>query len=41
VLPDPDRLSAARPSAYVLQRRAWIMGQMQQLGGRSYLAQLG
>ena len=39
-LPDPDRLRPARPSAYLLQRRSWILAQMDQLGGRSYLAHL-
>jgi monofunctional biosynthetic peptidoglycan transglycosylase len=41
VLPDPDRLHAARPSAYLLERRSWVLAQMQHLGGRSYLARLG
>ena len=33
VLPNPIRLRAARPSAYVEARRAWILQQMGQLGG--------
>jgi len=37
VLPNPIRMHAERPSAYVLQRRDWILGQMQALGGDSYL----
>jgi monofunctional biosynthetic peptidoglycan transglycosylase len=37
VLPNPLRLRADRPSAYVASRRAWIMGQMRGLGGREYL----
>ena len=37
VLPAPDRLSAAHPSAYVRRRRAWILQQMRQLGD-GYLA---
>jgi len=41
VLPNPDRLHAAQPSAYLLQRRSWILAQMAHLGGRSYLARLG
>jgi monofunctional biosynthetic peptidoglycan transglycosylase len=41
VLPNPIRLSAARPSAYVEERRGWILWQMKRLGGRSYLASLG
>jgi monofunctional biosynthetic peptidoglycan transglycosylase len=37
VLPDPVRLAAERPSPYVLERRAWILRQMQALGGTAYL----
>jgi monofunctional biosynthetic peptidoglycan transglycosylase len=37
VLPNPVRLSAAAPSRYVLQRRDWILGQMQALGGPEML----
>ncbi len=33
VLPNPIRLRADRPSAYVEERRAWILQQMAQLGG--------
>jgi monofunctional biosynthetic peptidoglycan transglycosylase len=33
VLPNPIRLRADRPSAYVEERRAWILQQMSQLGG--------
>lgn len=33
VLPNPIRLRADRPSAYVERRRAWILQQMAQLGG--------
>src|SRR5579859_3783933 len=33
VLPSPQRYSAAAPSRYVLQRRDWILNQMQALGG--------
>ena len=33
VLPNPIRLRADRPSAYVNERRAWILQQMDQLGG--------
>ncbi|HVY55635.1 MAG TPA: monofunctional biosynthetic peptidoglycan transglycosylase [Thermodesulfobacteriota bacterium] len=32
ILPDPTDMSAARPSRYVLDRKAWIMGQMDNLG---------
>jgi len=32
VLPNPHRLRAARPSAYVLSRRDWILDQMNSLG---------
>jgi monofunctional biosynthetic peptidoglycan transglycosylase len=37
VLPSPLRLHAERPSAYVLERRDWILGQMRGLGGAGYL----
>ena len=40
VLPNPERLSAAAPSAYVLQRRDWILGQMQALGGPEMLSEI-
>ncbi len=39
VLPNPSRLRADRPSAYVEERRAWILEQMGQLGGPSYIRQ--
>lgn len=37
VLPAPRRLHADRPSAYLLERRGWILRQMQHLGGPAYL----
>lgn len=37
VLPNPVRLHADRPSAYVAARRDWIQGQMRDLGDVSYL----
>jgi len=37
VLPNPIRLRADRPSAYVEGRRAWILQQMSQLGGTALL----
>ncbi len=37
VLPNPVRFHVDRPSAYVLSRHAWILGQMRGLGGPSYL----
>jgi len=40
VLPNPQRFSAAAPSRYVQQRRDWIMGQMQALGGPDMLGEL-
>ena len=39
VLPDPRRLHANHPSAYVQRRAAWIERQMAQLGGVSYVEQ--
>jgi monofunctional biosynthetic peptidoglycan transglycosylase len=35
VLPNPLHLKISRPSAYVEERRAWILQQMEQLGGTS------
>ncbi len=40
VLPNPIKMRADRPSAYVLSRRDWILGQMRALGGASYLQAL-
>ena len=38
VLPNPERLHADRPSRYVDERRAWIMGQMRTLAAEDYLS---
>ena len=38
VLPNPVRFRVDRPSEFVLERRDWILGQMQNLGGERYLA---
>lgn len=40
VLPNPQLLSAAAPSAYVQSRRDWILGQMQALGGAEMLQEI-
>jgi monofunctional biosynthetic peptidoglycan transglycosylase len=40
VLPNPQLLSAAAPSAYVQRRRDWILGQMQALGGAEMLQEI-
>ena len=40
VLPNPERMSPGRPSEYVRDRQAWIMGQMSNLGGTAYLKKL-
>ncbi len=40
VLPNPERLLVAAPSRYVDQRRAWILGQMQSLGGTEMLGDI-
>jgi monofunctional glycosyltransferase len=40
VLPNPVRLHADRPSAYVAARREWILGQMRELGDVAYLRNL-
>ena len=37
VLPSPRRMSVARPSPYVEKRVAWILEQVEQLGGAGYL----
>jgi monofunctional biosynthetic peptidoglycan transglycosylase len=37
VLPNPLRMHVDRPSSYVEERRAWILQQMDQLGGLSYV----
>ena len=37
VLPNPLRFKANAPSGYVRSRRAWIMRQMRQLGGESFM----
>ena len=40
VLPSPKRFDVAAPSVYVLERQAWIAGQMDELG-LGYLSGLG
>jgi monofunctional biosynthetic peptidoglycan transglycosylase len=40
VLPSPERYSAAAPSRFVQQRREWILGQMQALGGPEMLHEI-
>jgi monofunctional biosynthetic peptidoglycan transglycosylase len=40
VLPNPVRLFAAAPSHYVQQRRDWILGQMEALGGAEMLDEI-
>lgn len=40
VLPNPEHYSAASPSRYVLQRRDWILSQMQALGGPEMLSEI-
>ena len=37
VLPSPKRMSPGRPSPYVEKRAGWILRQMDQLGGPTYL----
>lgn len=41
VLPNPRRFKVSSPSPYVLGRQAWILGQMQQLGGVQVVKELG
>jgi monofunctional glycosyltransferase len=40
VLPNPEHYSAVAPSRYVQQRREWILGQMQALGGPEMLNEI-
>src|SRR5271163_844418 len=40
VLPNPTHWSAAAPSRYVLERRDWILNQMQALGGPEMLGEI-
>jgi membrane peptidoglycan carboxypeptidase len=40
VLPNPVHFSAAAPSRYIQQRRDWILGQMQALGGSEMLDEI-
>ncbi len=39
VLPNPLRMKAGKPSAYVRERSGWIMQQMGQLGGPAFIRQ--
>lgn len=38
VLPNPIRYKASAPSGYVQNRQAWVLRQMRQLGGETFLA---
>jgi monofunctional biosynthetic peptidoglycan transglycosylase len=40
ILPNPEHYSATAPSRYVQQRREWILGQMQALGGPEMLEEI-
>ena len=40
VLPNPKRYNVRRPTRHVLRRKAWILSQMNNLGGRRFLKQL-
>jgi monofunctional biosynthetic peptidoglycan transglycosylase len=40
VLPNPDHWSAVAPPRYVLERRDWILNQMQALGGEEMLGEI-
>ncbi len=40
VLPNPGQLQVDQPSDYVRERRDWILGQMRQLGGITFLSDL-
>lgn len=40
VLPNPERFSPSAPSRYIVERREWILGQMQALGGPEMLGEI-
>ena len=40
VLPSPKKFNVQQPTAYLLKKRHWILLQMQQLGGNTYLKKL-
>jgi len=40
VLPNPHKFKASAPSPYILGRQAWILKQMQQLGGAQVVKEL-
>jgi monofunctional biosynthetic peptidoglycan transglycosylase len=40
ILPNPEHWSAAAPSRYVIERRDWILNQMQALGGPEMLGEI-
>lgn len=40
-LPEPDRADVTDPSAYMQRRQAWILEQMEELGGPGYLDVIG
>jgi monofunctional biosynthetic peptidoglycan transglycosylase len=40
VLPNPQRFSAVAPSPYIIERRDWILAQMQALGGPEMLDEI-
>ena len=40
VLPNPKKLRVDRPSAYVYRRQAWIIEQMNALGGAEYIREV-
>lgn len=37
VLPNPRKMNPSRPSSYVLRRQAWIINQMNNLGGTEFI----
>lgn len=39
-LPNPKKYNVRRPTRYLEQRKAWILSQMNNLGGRGFLKQL-
>lgn len=40
VLPNPKRYNANQPNSHMLERRQWVLKQMRQLGGPSYVSDM-
>ena len=40
ILPNPRKYRISNPSAYISERQAWILEQMELLGGSAYLQEI-